>query len=133
MLLLELVLLPCLGGALIALTSAIRRGFPSWAFRRRDAEGRLQVRVAALGCSPQLQKQVMVMLSCGYGKTSWEIPCPFMCWSLGQAPWRASRRGAATWSAVRKLVGRKKRLFRPPVPMLGVGGKPLTSLLAKAN
>ena len=40
---------------------------------------------------------------------------------------------AATFSAVRKLVGRKKRPFRPPVPMLGDHGKPLTSLQAKAN
>ena len=40
---------------------------------------------------------------------------------------------AATWSAVRKLVGRKKRPFRPPVPMLGDYGKPLTSLQAKAH
>ena len=40
---------------------------------------------------------------------------------------------AATWSAVRKLVGRKKRSFRPPVPMLGDDGKPLASLQAKAN
>ena len=40
---------------------------------------------------------------------------------------------AATWSAVRKLVGRKKRLFRPPASMLGDDGKPLASLQAKAN
>ena len=40
---------------------------------------------------------------------------------------------AATWSAVRGLVGRKKRPFRPLVPMLGDDGKPLTSLQAKAN
>ena len=40
---------------------------------------------------------------------------------------------AATWSAVRKLVGRKKRSFRPPVPMLGDDGKPLASLQVKAN
>ena len=39
----------------------------------------------------------------------------------------------ATWSAVRKLVGRKKRSFRPPVPMLGDHGKRLASLQAKAN
>ena len=39
----------------------------------------------------------------------------------------------ATWSAVRKLVGRKKRPFRPPVPTLGDDGKPFTSLQAKAN
>ena len=40
---------------------------------------------------------------------------------------------AATWSAVRKLVGRKKRSFRPPVPMIGDDGRPLASLQAKAN
>ena len=40
---------------------------------------------------------------------------------------------AATWSAVRKLVGRKRRSFRPPVPMIGDDGRPLASLLAKAN
>ena len=34
---------------------------------------------------------------------------------------------------MRKLVGRKKRPFRPPVPMLGDDGKPLASLQAKAN
>ena len=39
---------------------------------------------------------------------------------------------AATWS-VRKLVGRKKRSFRPPVPLLGDDGRPLASLQAKAN
>ena len=34
------------------------------------------------GCSPRLPtKQVMAVLSCGYGKTSWEIPGPFTCWS----------------------------------------------------
>ena len=37
---------------------------------------------------------------------------------------------AATWSAVRKLVGRKKRLFRPPVPLLGDDGRPLASARA---
>ena len=40
---------------------------------------------------------------------------------------------AATWSAVRKLVGRKKRSFCSPVPRLGDDGKPLASLQAKAN
>ena len=40
---------------------------------------------------------------------------------------------AATWSAMRKLVGRKKRSFRPPVPMLGDDGKPFASLQAKAK
>ena len=40
---------------------------------------------------------------------------------------------AATWSAVRKLVGRKKCSFRPPVPMIGDDGRPLVSLQAKAN
>ena len=40
---------------------------------------------------------------------------------------------SATWSAVRKLVGRKKRSFRPPVPMIGDDGRPLASLQAKAN
>ena len=39
----------------------------------------------------------------------------------------------ATWSLVRELVGRKKRPFRLPVPMLGDDGKPLVSLQAKAN
>ena len=51
---LELVLLPCPGGASISLTSSARRGFPSWVPRRRDAKGRLQVRVAALACLPRL-------------------------------------------------------------------------------
>ena len=40
---------------------------------------------------------------------------------------------APTWSAVRKLVGRKKHSFRPPVPMIGDDGRPLASLQAKAN
>ena len=40
---------------------------------------------------------------------------------------------AATWSAVRKLADRKKRHFRPLVPMLGDDGKPLASPQAKAN
>ena len=40
---------------------------------------------------------------------------------------------AATWSAVRMLVGRKKRSFRPPVPVIGDDGRPLASLQAKAN
>ena len=58
-------------------------------------------------------------------------------WTEGQADSmaRVQETGdwAATWSAVRKLVGRKKRSFRPPVPMLGDDGKPLASLQAKAN
>ena len=40
---------------------------------------------------------------------------------------------AGVGRTVRKLVGRKKRSFRPPVPMLGDDGKPLASLQAKAN
>ena len=40
---------------------------------------------------------------------------------------------AATWSAVRKLIGRRKRAFRPPAPVLGADGMPLASLRAKAN
>ena len=39
-----------------------------------------------------------------------------------------SRRGL--W---RKLIGRRRRAFRPPAPMLGDDGKPLASLRAKAN
>ena len=63
-------------------TSSAKLGFPSWVFRKRDAEDRSQVCVAALGCLPRLPtKQVMAVLSCGYGKTSFEIPGPFTCWS----------------------------------------------------
>ena len=58
-------------------------------------------------------------------------------WMEGQADSMARLRvtgdWAATWSVVRKLVGRKKRSFRPPVLMLGDDGKPLASLQAKAN
>ena len=75
---------PAMNGRSVDLADqrSIRRGFPSWVFRRRDAEDRLQVRVAALGCSPQLPtKRVVVVLSCGYGKTSWEIPGHVTCWS----------------------------------------------------
>ena len=31
---------PCQGGGSISLTSSIKRGFPSWVFRRHDAEGK---------------------------------------------------------------------------------------------
>ena len=57
-------------------------GISTVVLMRRGAEGRSQVRVAALGCSPRLPtKRLLVVLSCGYGKTSWEIPGPFMCGS----------------------------------------------------
>ena len=39
----------------------------------------------------------------------------------------------ATRSAVRKLNGRRKRTFRPPAPILGDDGKPLTSLTLQPN
>ena len=40
---------------------------------------------------------------------------------------------AATRSAVRMLIGRRKRAFRRSAPMLGDDGKPLASLQDKAN
>ena len=57
-------------------------------------------------------------------------------WRVRRTPWRALQETgdwAATQSAVRKLIGRRKRAFRPPAPMLGDDGKPLASLRAKAN
>ena len=54
-------------------------------------------------------------------------------WLEGQARMQETGDWPATWSAVPKLIGRKKRAFRPPAPMLGDEGKPLASLQAKAN
>ena len=56
-------------------------------------------------------------------------------WRVRRTPWRARKRRATgrTWSAVRQLIGRRKRAFRPPAPMLGDDGKLLASFWAKAN
>ena len=38
-----------------------------------------------------------------------------VAWRVRRTPWHACRR-RATWSAVRKLAGRRKRPLRPPAP-----------------
>ena len=66
---------PAMTGRL-SLTSSTRRGFPSWVFRRLDAEDRLQVCVAALGCSPRLpHKQVMAV------EMSWKFCSLWALWA----------------------------------------------------
>ena len=64
--------------------------------------------------SPQLPtKRVVVVLSCGYGKTSWEIPGHFACWSQSVVSFwsrAAPRLGSSSSVCVMGLTARATKL-----------------------
>ena len=96
---------------------------------RRDLEGLARLNLQIAWCRHGMEAQAKAA-----SKATWNAK---QRWLEGQADSMARMQEtgdwAATWSAVRKLIGRRKRAFRPPAPMLGDDGKPLASLQAKAN